>query len=53
MSKKNTAEQRTESNGDAEQFDRFEQLTRRLLSVPKKEADAKAAERKRDKNRLR
>lgn len=32
-------------------FQRFEDLTKRLLSVPKKEADAKAAERKRDKNR--
>lgn len=34
-------------------FQRFEDLTKRLLSVPKKEADAKAAERKRDKNKTR
>lgn len=48
MSKKNTAEQRTKSNGDAEQFDRFEQLTRRLLTVPKQEADKERA--KKDRN---
>lgn len=31
-------------------FQRFEDLTKRLLSVPKREADAKEAERKRRKD---
>jgi hypothetical protein len=34
-------------------FQRFEDLTKRLLSVPKKEADAKAAERERSKGKSR
>lgn len=48
------------SDSDAERrqegatpFRRFEDLTKRLLSVPKKEADAKAAERRRDRNKTR
>ncbi len=32
-------------------FRRFEDLTKRLLSVPKQEADAKAAEQKRRKDK--
>lgn len=47
---------RTEANGQHDEpnaFRRFEDLTKRLLSVPKKETDAKAAERKRDKNKTR
>lgn len=32
-------------------FQRFEDLTKRLLSVPKEEADTKAAEQKRRKNK--
>jgi len=50
MSKKNATERQRETNGEADQFDRFEQLTRRLLSVPKREADAKEADRKRRKD---
>lgn len=34
-------------------FQRFEDLTKRLLSVSKKEADAKAAERERSKGKSR
>ena len=34
-------------------FQRFEDLTKRLLSIPKQEADAKARERKRAKNKTR
>jgi len=44
MSENKAAKRQRESNGEAEQFDRFEQLTRRLLAVPKQEA--KEAERK-------
>jgi hypothetical protein len=51
MSKKNAAEQRTESNGDADQFVRFEQLTRRLLAVPKQEADKERSKKDQKKNR--
>jgi hypothetical protein len=40
------------SNG-ATPYQRFEDLTKRLLSVPKDEADAKAAEQKRRKNKTR
>jgi hypothetical protein len=36
---------------EATPFRRFEDLTKRLLSVPKKEADAKAAERERSKGK--
>lgn len=43
MGERETAEQRTQANG--EQFDRFEQLTRRLLAVPKQEADKERAKR--------
>lgn len=50
MSKK----QRTQANGAEpdgnEQFQRFEDLTRRLFGVSKEEADAKEAERKRRKS---
>ena len=42
MSKKNATERQPEANGDAEQFDRFEQLTRQLLAVPKQEAKEEA-----------
>lgn len=38
---------------DSEAFRRFEDLTKRLLSVPKKEADAKAAERKQGNSKTR
>lgn len=40
-------------SGSTTPFQRFEELTKRLLSVPKKEADAKAAKRKRDKDKTR
>lgn len=39
-----------EPHGETNSFRRFEDLTKRLLSVPKKEADAKAAEQKRRKS---
>ena len=51
MSKKNATERQPEANGDAEQFDRFEQLTRRLLAVPKREADKERAKKTRKKDR--
>jgi hypothetical protein len=43
MSKKNATGRQRDANGDADQFDRFEQLTRRLLAVPKQEADKERA----------
>lgn len=39
MSQRKTARSFEREQNDSEQFDRFEQLTRRLLAVPKKEAD--------------
>ncbi len=43
---KDSERERTEP---AAPFQRFEDLTKRLMSVPKREADAKEAERKRRK----
>ena len=43
----------SERHSETDPFRRFEDLTKRLLSVPKKEADAKAGERKRAKNKTR
>lgn len=44
------SDSRTRGSEGSDSFRRFEDLTKRLLSVPKKEADAKAAEQKRRKN---
>lgn len=51
MTKKNTAGQRTEANNDSEQFQRFEDLTRRLFAVPKQEADKEREKKDRKKGR--
>lgn len=48
--KRSEANERHDGSGA---FRRFEDLTKRLLSVPKKEADAKASERKQDNNKTR
>ncbi len=36
-------------NGQAEEFKNFEELTKRLLAVPKEDLDKKRAERRREK----
>ena len=50
MSEKNATERQHKANTNGEQFDRFEQLTRRLLAVPKKEADKERAKKNGKKN---
>lgn len=51
MTKKNPTERQHEANGDGEQFQRFEDLTRRLFAVPKQEADKEREKKDRKKGR--
>lgn len=51
MSQRKTARRSEREESEPDQFDRFEQLTRRLLAVPKKEADQGRKKKDREKDR--